>query len=109
MARSNINAARILAGGDGQLNTNNMTVEAQTVGNPPVFQKAVVQEVIYNPKDLTEEDKARLKSSVSNPNAVDQIAANSIVAVLISDGMSQAITTRVILFPYFQIYVAKFE
>ena len=102
MAKSNINAARIMTGGDGQLNINNMTVEAQTVGNPPVFQKAVVQEVIYNPKDLTEEDKARLKSSVSNPNAVDQIAANSIIAVLISDGMSQAITTRVILFPYFQ-------
>ena len=99
---NNINVARILAGGNGELNTRFTTVDSQKVGNAPIFQKAVVQEVIYNPKDLTVEDKQRLRSFVSNPNAVDQIAANSIVAIMINDGMGQGIVTKVILFPFFQ-------
>lgn len=102
MARNNINSNRILTGGDGQLNLTNISVESQTAGAAPVFQKAVVQEVIFNPKDLTENDKNRLKSIVSNPNAVDQIAANSIIGILINDGMSQAMPSKVILFPFFQ-------
>lgn len=102
MARNNINSNRILTGGDGLLNVANISAEAQTAGAAPVFQKAVVQEVIFNPKDLTDDDKNRLKSIVSNPNAVDQIAANSIIGILINDGMSQAMPSKVILFPFFQ-------
>jgi hypothetical protein len=101
---TNINAVRIANNG-GSIPVDTIVLNNAKEGAPPIFQKAVVEEVIFNPKDLTEDDKNRIRSLVSNPNALDQIAANSVIGVLINDGISQAIPTRVILFPYFQSHL----
>jgi hypothetical protein len=102
MANNNLNVNRVLSSGGATLNTTNLAIETQKAGNPPIFQRAVVNEVIYNPKVLTNSDKERIKSSITNGSAVDLISANSIIATLISDGISNAIPTKVLLAPFFQ-------
>lgn len=100
---SNINANRILTGASApSLNLAGIVLDHQKNGSPPALQQAVVQEVIYNPKVLSTEDRERLKGAVVNPEMVDQAACNSIVATLISEGTSDATPSKVLLFPFFQ-------
>ena len=106
MPNENINAGRVLAGATSPvLNPTRLILNSQTAGAPPVFQRGVVQEVIYNPKELTSFDRDRLRQLVVNPEEVDQVAANSIVAVMITDGTSQAALTRVLVAPFFQSHL----
>lgn len=102
MSNNNLNVNRILSSGGATLNTTNLAIETQKSGNPPTFQRAVVNEVIYNPKALTTAEKERIKNSVTNGSAVDLAPANSVIATLVSDGISNAIPTKVLLTPFFQ-------
>jgi hypothetical protein len=98
----NLNVNRILSSGGGNLNVTQIALDAQRSGNPPVFQRAIVNEVIYNPKDLNETELDRIKAEIVNSTAVDLISANSVVATLVSDNISNAIPTKVLLAPFFQ-------
>jgi hypothetical protein len=102
----NINANRLVTGAtNAELNETRILLNNQSTSPAPTFQRAVVEEVVYNPKDLTSEDKDRIRAAVINPEFVDQIAANSVVAVLIADGISNANPTRVLLGPFFQSHM----
>ena len=99
----NLNSVNLLNNG-GNIPYDTITLNSATAGTPPTFQKAVVEEVFFNPKELTNEERQRIRSLVANPDIVDQLPANSVMAVLVSDGVSQAIPTRVILTPFFQTH-----
>lgn len=102
----NINANRIMTGGSERaLNTNGIVIDQHLTGTPPAIQHAVVEEVIYDPKQLSDADKDRIRNQVANPTAVDTMAANSVVAVMITEGMNKAIPTRVVLAPVFQSHL----
>lgn len=98
----NLNANRIISSGGGNLNVTQIAIDAQRSGNPPTFQRAVVNEVIYNPKELSQTEIDRIKAEIVNSTAVDLIAANSVIATLVSDNISNAIPTKVLLTPFFQ-------
>ena len=97
-----VNAGRIGASANNNTpDLGNMVMAAQAAGAPPMFMRCVVFEVIFNPKTLTAEQKTILKGQVINPTAVDQIAANSVVANIITDGMSNTGPSKVVLSPMF--------
>ena len=97
-----VNAGRIGASANNNTpDLGNMVMASQTAGAPPMFMRCVVFEVFYNPKTLTTEQKTILKGQVINPTAVDQIAANSVVASIISDGLANTGPSKVLLYPMF--------
>lgn len=103
MPNENLNVGRILAGAtEPVLDPTKLILNSQMAGSPPTFQRATVEEVVYNPKELTTEDRDRLKSLVINPEEIDQAAPNSVIATVISDGVSDATPTKVLLSPFFQ-------
>lgn len=103
MAANNLNVNRVLTDGvGGYLDYQSIAIDSQTSGNPPVFQRAVVEEIIFDPKNLSASDKERIRSAVVNSSAVETISANSVVAIMINDGMSNSVPTRVLLSPFFQ-------
>lgn len=102
----NINANRVLTGGtDGVLDPAGITIDSHLTGTPPTMQRAVVEEVVFDPRSLSDSDKDRIRNLVTNPTAVDTMSANSVVAVMITEGMSNAIPTRVLLPPFFQSHL----
>lgn len=105
--RENINANRVLTGGSdpGELNHSRIELANQSAGTAPTIYRAVVEEVIYDPRRLTPQDKDRIRASVANATAVEQIAANSVIAIMVSEGVSNAIQTRLLLAPFFQSHL----
>lgn len=103
---NNVNVNRLMTGATvPELDLENLVINQQQTGIPPSFQRGVVREIIYNPKVLTETDKNRIKDIVVNPEQVDQIAANSVIATIITDGMSDATPAFVLLAPFFQSHI----
>ena len=103
MPNENLNAGRILAGATSpSLNPTKLILNSQMAGSPPTFQKAIVEQVIFNPKELSAQDKDNLRNLVANPEDIDLLSANSVVATVISDGVSHSTPTKVLLAPFFQ-------
>ena len=106
MARNNINVNRLLNGATiPELDLGKLVIDQYQTGIPPTFQRGVVLEIIYNPKVLTTSEKERIKETVINPEQVDQMAANSVIAILINDGVSDALPTISLLGPFFQSHI----
>lgn len=74
---------------------------AQSQGAAPVFQRAVVIDVIIDPNLLTEEQVEEIRTSVNNPRWADVMPPNSIVARIVSNESGEAAKTNTILFPFF--------
>lgn len=103
MANENVNVGRILAGATRPtLDPTRLILNSQMAGSPPTFQRATVEEVVFNPKDLSVADRDRLKRLVVNPEEIDQAPANSVIATVISEGVSDATPTKVLIAPFFQ-------
>jgi hypothetical protein len=103
---NNINVNRVLVGATNpELNISGLVLDHQKAGNPPTFQRGVVTEIIFNPRVLSDEDKDRIRNFVINPEQVEQVAANSVIALLITDGISDAIPVFVLLSPFFQSHL----
>ena len=79
-----------------------LVMEGMNTGSPPTFQRAVVNDVIFNPKGLSDTDRNTIKSRVINPTVVDQMSANSVIATIINDGISNSGPSTVVLQPMFQ-------
>lgn len=98
-----LSATRVASGGtNNTVDHSRLVMEGLNAGSPPTFQRAVVNDVIFNPKGLTNDQRAIIRSRVINPTIVDQMSANSIIATIISDGMSNAGPSMVVLQPMFQ-------
>jgi hypothetical protein len=74
---------------------------ASTTGAMPTLQRAVVVEIIDNPSALTEEQKQILADQVNNPEFVDILPVNSILARMVSDSQDAGNPTSALLFPLF--------
>lgn len=106
MAGNNVNANRLLTGATvPNLNVKSLAINAQQTGVAPTFQRGVVREVIYNPKALSTADLDRIRNLVINPEQVDQAAANSVIAYLITEGISDSTPSMVLLGPFFQSHL----
>ncbi|NBU98349.1 MAG: deoxyribodipyrimidine photo-lyase, partial [Spirochaetia bacterium] len=73
----------------------------RTSGTPPVLQRAVVIEVISDPFSLTQEYLDQLATTISNPEVVDVMPINSIVARVISANQGIDGSANIVLFPFF--------
>lgn len=96
---SGMNVSRKLVGVS---NTNAVDQRQSSIStSPPVLQKAVVVDVIYNPTELIPELKERLQEQVSNYELINVMPANSIIAQIISDDGGTSANAYTILFPFF--------
>lgn len=83
---------------------------ARSVTALPVFQVAVVVDVIYDPQILTDEDRDKLKGKVEgdpgvvNPELVDRMTRKSIIARVISRGQDHSDNRPRIFLPGFPGY-----
>lgn len=70
-------------------------------GNPSSFARCVVVDVIYDIEQYTDEDLDLIASSVTNPELIDVMPNNSIIARVISDQQERTNTQGIILLPFF--------
>lgn len=77
----------------------------QTAGQQPLLQRAVVVEVIGAPGALTNEQKQDIAERVNNPEFVDVLPVNAIIARMVNDSADLGNPTSTILFPFFSSYV----
>ncbi len=97
--------SRRVVGGSTRNNPTETLRSSTTSGQMPLLQKAIVVEVIDDPTNLTEEDKQLIAESVGNPEYVDVLPINSIIARIVSDSADAGNTTSTILFPFFSSYI----
>lgn len=79
--------------------------QVQTSGHQAILQRAVVIEVFGNPSALSEEQKQALAEKVTNPEFVDVLPTNSVLARLVNDSNDLGNPTSVLLFPFFSSYI----
>jgi hypothetical protein len=99
MGQENFNVGRVLT--DGKINRLNTTAQKKSA-EAPTLHEAVVYEVFNDPELLTNDQKEELKNLVSNPEHIDWMPMNSIMAKIVSSGQNQTDDSPVILFPFFQ-------
>lgn len=68
----------------------------------PHFPMVIVEDIIYDPVNLTNEEKEDLKTKVINPEVVDRIPRNSIIGSLITRGVNKSNNSSQIFFPFNQ-------
>ena len=96
---SGMNVSRRVVGG---ITTNQIDIrDGYTNGSPPVLQKAVVVDVIYDYNMLTDEYKQNLVDTVGNYELVEMIPINSIIAKIVSNEEGLSANPNTILFPFF--------
>lgn len=96
-----ITVARRIVGKATVSNINEEIRSVRTSGTPPTLQRAVVVEVISDPFSLTEDYLNQLSSTISNPEIVDVMPINSVVARLVSSNQGIDGSGNIILFPFF--------
>lgn len=103
--RGGINVSRKLSAGGGASVLGNEYRSMLSSGNPPFYYRAVVFEIIFDPDLYTDEDKQTLKDSITNPEFVDSMPVNAIIAKII-DPSHQAIgQAPSIFYPFFQSHI----
>lgn len=73
----------------------------RTAGTPPVLQRAIAIEVISDPLSLTQEYLDELAVTISNPEVIDVMPINSLVARLVTANQGIDGSANIILFPFF--------
>jgi hypothetical protein len=99
--RTGLNVSRILVGGRRNDVSSGLRDTIQG-GVPPTLSRAVVVDVIINPETLTQEERNQIKDSISNREFVDEMPPNSIIAKIISDGISELNSLPSLFYPFFQ-------
>lgn len=105
MMNSGFNANRRLIGSAGTNIINDELERINTKGQPGTLFKAVVIDVIVDPFSLTEEQLESIGQSVNNPELVDVMPINSVIARIISNGAGVSSNPCTILFPLFQSHI----
>lgn len=103
MPRANTNLTRALTGGTGL--GSEIFTSALTTGQTPTLHRAVVLDVITDPNSLTEAYKENLASIVNNPDIVDILSPNCVIALLLTSGGGQGPENTTLLFPIFPSHV----
>jgi len=101
MSRITTAVSRRIVGGSTQGSQTADIRAARTTGQTPILQRAVVVEIFDNPSALTEEQKQALVGKVNNPEFIDILPVNAILARIVSDSQDSGSSTGIILFPFF--------
>lgn len=105
MVRLSTSVQRRVVGGNTTNRPADQQRQAQQQGQQPLLQRAVVVEVIGDPGSLTEDQKQALAEQVNNPEYVDVLPVNSILARLVNDSADLGNAVSTILFPFFSSYI----
>jgi hypothetical protein len=105
MSRLSSNITRRVVGGSTLNQPGAELRKVQQAGQQPLLQRAVVVEVFGNPGSLTEEQRERLAEQVSNPEFIDVLPGNSILARLVNDSSDLGSPNSTLLFPFFSSHI----
>jgi len=103
MPSNNISVSRLQVTGPGNAGRDLLS-EVRSGQQPTVF-RAVVQEVFFNVKSLTAEEKTNLKNIVGNPQYVDLMPPCSILARTINNSQDAIDSTPLIVYPFFSSHI----
>lgn len=103
--RNTTAVSRRVVGGSSLRNPTADMRASSTSGPAPTLQRAVVVEVFDNPRALTNDEKQRIAGNVNNPEVVDTLPNNSVIARLITDSADSGNPISTILFPFFSSYI----
>ena len=98
-----VNVGRILVGG--RQNQSSINPDQLRHGAPPQQFRVVVIDVIYDPNELSTEEKTALKEAVRNPEFVDNMPPNSVVGKVVTSGETDVVDAPSIFYPYFQSHI----
>ena len=96
----NFNVDRRLLGGNTMSHISEERRNEVSKASPPVLQKAVVIDIITAPHLSTIEQKTALRDSVNNPELVEVMPVNSIIAQMVTNEIGTLGGPRTILFPF---------
>ena len=105
MSSRGYNAGRQIMGGSGQSDVTQLTRDSIQSGSPPVIQRAVVVDVISNPSFLTNAQLTDLERKVSNPQLVEGMPSNSILARVTTNGQDRGHPAIQIFYPLFSTHM----
>ena len=93
------NVARRVLGGVG---SNHLDLQRGTrAGNPPGFYKAVVVDVVCDVESYSDAEREDLKQKLNNPEFVDSMPENSVIARVINDGQDLTNSKPSLFYPLF--------
>lgn len=95
------NFGRRLTGGISPNDSTQRTREWLQNGAAPILQRAVVVEVFYDPTTLTDIELDKLENSVANPELVEGMPINSILARIITSSQDLGSPSQFIFYPLF--------
>jgi hypothetical protein len=101
MTSRGYNASRQIAGGTGQNNTTQQTRDFLQGGTAPTLPRAVVVDVIYDPTTLSDAQMTALENLVVNPEMVEGMPYNSVIARIISNSQDLGHPSHHVLYPLF--------
>ncbi len=99
----NINVSRLQVTGPGVAGRN-LLADIRTGEQPTVF-RAVVQEIFFDVKSLTADEKNSIKNSVGNPQYVDLMPPCSILARTITNSQDSIDSTLMVVYPFFSSHI----
>jgi hypothetical protein len=105
MSNRGYNVGRQIAGGSGQNNTTQQQRDFLQGGTAPYLQRAVVVDVIYDPTSLTNADMTSLENRVANPEMVEGMPYNSIIARVITNSQDLGHPSLHVFYPLFSTHV----
>lgn len=98
------NPGRQLTGGAGRNNNTQQQRDQIQGGAAPTLQRAVVVDVIYDPTVLTSDQMDQLEDSVVNPELVEGMPFNSILARVITDSQDLGHSSIHVFYPMFPMH-----
>lgn len=104
----NLNINRVMTGATypGELPIERIAIQQNLTGNPPMICRAVVERVLEDPRSMSQEQLLALCGIVANPGSVSSnLAENSVVAMVVSDSISNAIPTRLLVTPLYSSHL----
>lgn len=101
MSNRGFNAGRGLTGGVSPNDNTQQRRDQLFGGQAPTLQRAVVVDVIYDPTSLTNEQMDALEDSVANPELVEGMPYNSIIARVITNSQDLGHPSLHIFYPMF--------
>lgn len=101
----NTNISRVLVGGQRNETLAQQSRSTLQSGNPPTLIRAVVVDVIFDPSEITDELLNSLRDSVANPEFLDNMPANSIIARIVSNSQDNIALLPSVFYPLFQSHL----
>lgn len=103
--RTGINPLRRISNGSGGNTTGNQLSYSANRAEAPTLQKAVVIDVVCDPSLLTDDYLNEIVQTIDNPELVDVMPINSVIAKIISNQAGMTGGANTILFPFFASHI----